>query len=227
MIEQYVQGLDIPAEIVWGTKDPILGGLLPMMKLRLAQPEHVIDINPLADELGSISIDGSDLVIGSRYTAGGGVTDWGILRRFVSRGGSLFARIVLRLQPHDLTGGFKCFRREVLEAMPLDRIKSDGYSFQIEMNYHCWRRGMAIKEIPIMFVDRQVGVSKMNRKIIIEAMWMVWALRLRRTHRAVRHRLRLRCRKRLLRPPGSPLRPSGRGRRFLLSASGLPGGELL
>jgi dolichol-phosphate mannosyltransferase len=80
----------------------------------------------------------------------------------------------------DSTGGFKCFRRSTLEALPLDRIKSDGYSFQIEVNYHCWRRGMAIKEIPIMFVDRQVGVSKMSRKIIIEAMWMVWALRLRR-----------------------------------------------
>jgi dolichol-phosphate mannosyltransferase len=80
----------------------------------------------------------------------------------------------------DCTGGFKCFRRSTLESLPLDKIGSDGYSFQIEMNYHCWRRKMAIKEIPIMFVDRAVGVSKMNKKIIIEAMWMVWALRLRR-----------------------------------------------
>jgi dolichol-phosphate mannosyltransferase len=81
---------------------------------------------------------------------------------------------------HDATGGFKCFRREVLEALPLERIKSDGYSFQIELTYHVWKRGYRIKEIPIIFLDRQVGISKMSRRIILEAMWMVWALRLRR-----------------------------------------------
>ncbi len=80
----------------------------------------------------------------------------------------------------DSTGGFKCFRRATLEMLPLEKIKSDGYSFQIEMNYHCWKRRLRIKEIPIMFVDRQVGVSKMSKRIIVEAMWMVWALRLRR-----------------------------------------------
>ena len=80
----------------------------------------------------------------------------------------------------DSTGGFKCFRRSTLEMLPLERVKSDGYSFQIEMNYHCWRRKLRIKEISIMFVDREVGVSKMSRRIIFEAMWMVWALRLKR-----------------------------------------------
>jgi dolichol-phosphate mannosyltransferase len=121
-----------------------------------------------------------DLVLGSRYLHGITVVNWPLKRLILSVGANRYAGFVTGMKLKDCTGGFKCFRRSTLEALPLDRIKSDGYSFQIEMNYHCWRRGMSIKEIPIMFVDRQVGVSKMSKRIIIEAMWMVWALRLRR-----------------------------------------------
>jgi len=125
-------------------------------------------------------IETHDLVLGSRYLHGITVVNWPLRRLILSVGANRYAGIVTGMPLKDSTGGFKCFRRTTLEALPLDSIKSDGYSFQIEMNYHCWRRGLKIKEIPIMFVDRQVGVSKMSKRIIVEAMWMVWALRLRR-----------------------------------------------
>jgi len=125
-------------------------------------------------------IQDHDLVLGSRYLHGITVVNWPLRRVILSVGANMYARWITGMPLKDSTGGFKCFRRHVLEALPLEQIKSDGYSFQIEMNYHCWRRGYRIKEIPIMFVDRQVGVSKMSKKIIWEAMWMVWALRLRR-----------------------------------------------
>ena len=125
-------------------------------------------------------IETHDLVLGSRYLEGITVVNWPLSRLFLSVGANLYARLITGMPIKDSTGGFKCFRRTTLEMLPLQNIKSDGYSFQIEMNYHCWRRGLRIKEIPIMFVDRAVGVSKMSRKIIFEAMWMVWALRLRR-----------------------------------------------
>jgi dolichol-phosphate mannosyltransferase len=119
----------------------------------------------------------ADLVIGSRYTAGGGVVDWGILRRFVSRGGSLFARVVLRLQPHDLTGGFKAWRREALEAVEWGRVHSGGYVFQIETTYLATRAGARVTEVPIVFKDREVGTSKMSKSIIVEALVVVLQLR--------------------------------------------------
>ncbi len=125
-------------------------------------------------------IEDHDVVLGSRYLYGVTVVNWPLRRVILSVGANIYARVVTGMPIKDSTGGFKCFRREVLEALPLDRIKSDGYSFQIEMNYHCWKRRFRIKEIPIMFVDRQVGVSKMSKRIIWEAMWMVWALRFRR-----------------------------------------------
>ncbi len=125
-------------------------------------------------------IETHDLVLGSRYLHGITVVNWPLKRLILSVGANRYAGFITGMSLKDCTGGFKCFRRSTLESLPLDKIGSDGYSFQIEMNYHCWRRKMAIKEIPIMFVDRAVGVSKMNKKIIIEAMWMVWALRLRR-----------------------------------------------
>ncbi|PID81541.1 dolichyl-phosphate beta-D-mannosyltransferase [bacterium DOLZORAL124_64_63] len=121
-----------------------------------------------------------DLVLGSRYLEGITVVNWPLRRLILSVGANIYARFITGMPIKDSTGGFKCFRRGTLEMLPLESIKSDGYSFQIEMNYHCWKRGLRIKEIPIMFVDRQVGVSKMSRRIIFEAMWMVWALRLRR-----------------------------------------------
>ena len=125
-------------------------------------------------------IETHDLVLGSRYLHGITVVNWPLKRLVLSVGANRYAGFVTGMSLKDCTGGFKCFRRSTLEQLPLDRIKSDGYSFQIEMNYHCWRRKLAIKEIPIMFADRRVGVSKMSKRIIIEAMWMVWALRLRR-----------------------------------------------
>ncbi len=121
--------------------------------------------------------DGADLVIGSRYAKGGGVRDWGILRRIVSRGGSLFARLVLRLGPNDLTGGFKAWRRAALAAIDWDRVHSGGYVFQIETTYLASRAGATVREVPIVFQDRQVGTSKMSKSIIIEALVVVLQLR--------------------------------------------------
>jgi dolichol-phosphate mannosyltransferase len=123
--------------------------------------------------------DGADLVLGSRYVPGGGVTDWGLLRRGVSRGGSLYAQMLLRVPVRDLTGGFKCFRREVLEALDLGAIGTDGYGFQIEMTYRALRAGFHVREIPIVFRDRRVGSSKMSARIALEAFWKVPALRVR------------------------------------------------
>ena len=128
-------------------------------------------------EPGNVRPDGADLVIGSRYTKGGGVRDWGIMRKVISRGGSLFARIVLRLTPHDLTGGYKAWRAETLAATPWERLHSGGYVFSIEMTYLATRRGARIVEIPIIFADRRVGVSKMSRRIIVEALIVVLRLR--------------------------------------------------
>ena len=120
----------------------------------------------------------ADLVIGSRYVAGGGVGDWGALRRAISRGGSAYARLMLGVDVRDLTGGFKCFRREVLEAIDLDSIRSRGYAFQVEMTYRAIQRGFKVVEVPIVFRDRQAGSSKMDRSIVLEAIWRVPLLRL-------------------------------------------------
>ena len=120
---------------------------------------------------------GADLVIGSRYTRGGGVKDWGILRRIVSRGGSLFAKLVLRLKPNDLTGGFKAWRRPALEAVDWERVHSGGYVFQIETTYLATRAGAVVTEVPIVFKDREVGTSKMSKSIIVEALVVVLQLR--------------------------------------------------
>jgi dolichol-phosphate mannosyltransferase len=124
-------------------------------------------------------VDGSaDLVIGSRYTAGGGVLDWGLGRRLISRGGSLFARTVLGLAPHDLTGGFKAWRAETLAAVPFDGVHAGGYVFQIEMTFRASRAGARVREIPIVFRDRRIGQSKMSRRIVVEALVVVIQLRL-------------------------------------------------
>ncbi len=120
---------------------------------------------------------GADLVIGSRYTRGGSVLDWGLGRRIISRGGSIFARTVLGLGPHDLTGGFKAWRRAALEAIDWNRVHSGGYVFQIETTYLASRAGARVAEVPIIFVDRRVGVSKMSRRIILEALVVVLQLR--------------------------------------------------
>jgi dolichol-phosphate mannosyltransferase len=120
-----------------------------------------------------------DVVLGSRYVDGGTIANWGRLRRLVSAGGSLYARRMLGVRVHDLTGGFKCFRRGVLEALDLDAITSRGYAFQIETTYRALRAGFRVIEIPITFIDREHGGSKMSRGIVLEAIWKVPALRLR------------------------------------------------
>lgn len=119
----------------------------------------------------------ADLVIGSRYTEGGGVVDWGFLRRFVSRGGSLFARLILGLPAHDLTGGFKAWRAETLAAIDFAGVHAGGYVFQVEMTYRAHRLGARIREVPITFRDRRVGQSKMSRRIVVEALIVVLQLR--------------------------------------------------
>lgn len=118
-----------------------------------------------------------DVVLGSRYVAGGGVSNWPLLRQAISRGGGLYARTILGLPVRDLTGGFKCFRRQVLETLDLDRIGAGGYGFQIELTYRAIRAGFRVREIPIVFSDRRRGQSKMSSRIFLEAMLMVWRLR--------------------------------------------------
>jgi dolichol-phosphate mannosyltransferase len=127
--------------------------------------------------LAPIERDEADLVIGSRYVKGGGVVDWGVARRVISRGGSLFARVVLGLAPHDLTGGFKAWRAATLGSIPFDGVHAGGYVFQIEMTYRASRAGARVREVPIIFRDRRVGQSKMSRRIIVEALIVVLQLR--------------------------------------------------
>ena len=122
---------------------------------------------------------GADLALGSRYVPGGGVVDWGLLRRFVSEGGSTYARWVLGLRVRDLTGGFKCFKREVLEAIHFDGVRSRGYAFQVELTYRAVRAGFQVMEVPILFKDRELGQSKMSWRIAAEAIWLVPGLRFR------------------------------------------------
>ena len=122
--------------------------------------------------------DGADLALGSRYVRGGGVRNWGLLRRLISAGGSFYARIVLGVKVRDLTGGFKCYRRAVLEAIDLDAVDSKGYAFQIETTYRTLRAGFEVVEVPITFADREVGGSKMSKAIVAEAIWKVPGLRL-------------------------------------------------
>ena len=123
--------------------------------------------------------DGADLALGSRYVPGGGVRNWGLLRRLISAGGSFYARIVLGVKVRDLTGGFKCYRRAVLEAIDLDAVDSKGYAFQIETTYRTLRAGFEVVEVPITFADREVGGSKMSKAIVAEAIWKVPGLRLK------------------------------------------------
>ncbi|MEN6566076.1 MAG: polyprenol monophosphomannose synthase [Veillonellales bacterium] len=118
-----------------------------------------------------------DLVLGSRYVTGGGIVNWNFIRRVLSYGGSLYSRAILKLPFKDLTGGFKCFHRKVLEQINLDDVKSNGYSFQIEMTYRTFLKGFRIKEMPIVFEERAEGKSKMSRKIFMEAVLMIWKLR--------------------------------------------------
>lgn len=121
---------------------------------------------------------GADMVIGSRWVRGGGTENWGVGRQIISRGGSFYARTILGVSIRDVTAGFICYRRRLLEALDLDSVQSNGYSFQIEMKYRAVRGGFRVEEVPIVFVDRRAGASKMSRKIFLEALSMVWKLRL-------------------------------------------------
>ena len=123
-------------------------------------------------------LETADLVVGSRYLHGVTVVNWPLKRLVLSYGANVYSRIITGIPIKDLTGGFKCFRRKVLESLDLSRVRSDGYGFQIEINYKAWRKGFRIREIPILFVDRRAGESKMNRRIVWEAAWMVWRLRI-------------------------------------------------
>jgi dolichol-phosphate mannosyltransferase len=122
--------------------------------------------------------EGADLVLGSRYVDGGGTVNWGPVRKFISRGGSFYARTILGIGVRDVTGGFKCFRRHLLEALDLDSVSAQGYGFQIEMTFRTIKQGFRVEEVPIVFVDRRVGQSKMSKKIFLEALTLVWKLRL-------------------------------------------------
>lgn len=134
-------------------------------------PDFLPGMLRLADE------EGVDLVVGSRYLAGANVVHWPIRRLILSYTANVYARFVTGLPLRDSTGGYKCFRRRVLESIDLTQVRSDGYGFQIEMNFHSWKAGYTIRELPIVFVDRHSGTSKMDRKIIYEAFWLVWKLR--------------------------------------------------
>lgn len=125
-----------------------------------------------------VALEEADLVLGSRYATGVNVINWPISRLLLSLGANLYARVVTGLPLSDATGGFKCFRRETLAALDLARVRSNGYAFQIEMSFRAWKKGFRLKEIPIVFTDRVEGHSKMSRRIVREAIWMVWWLRL-------------------------------------------------
>ena len=122
-------------------------------------------------------IESADLVLGSRYARGGGTENWNLMRQFISRSGSLYSQMVLGLPYRDLTGGFKCFRRDVLEALHLETVRSNGYAFQIELTYRAHQQGFRIEELPIVFYERRVGSSKMSRDIVLEGMLRVWQFR--------------------------------------------------
>jgi dolichol-phosphate mannosyltransferase len=126
----------------------------------------------------------ADLVIGSRYVSGGGVTEWGALRRLLSRGGSWYARTILGVPVRDLTGGFKCFRRELLEGLSLSGFQTAGFGFQVEVTYRAARAGARVSEVPILCRNRRVGTSKMSSRIVLEALWRVLELRLGRPAQA-------------------------------------------
>jgi dolichol-phosphate mannosyltransferase len=121
--------------------------------------------------------EAADLVIGSRYVPGGGIRNWGVIRRMISRGGGLYARRVLGVEVQDLTGGFKCIHRRVLEAIDLERVRADGYGFQIEVTYRAIQAGFTVREVPIVFTDRRAGESKMSWRIAAEAFWLVPQMR--------------------------------------------------
>ncbi len=152
----------------YGLKQPQIGYLMEMDADFSHDPEYLKDFKEAIKE--------SDLVIGSRYLNGISIVNWPIMRLLLSYYASIYVRVITGMPVKDPTSGFKCFRREVLEWLDLSRIKSNGYGFQIEMDFYVWRGGFRIMEIPILFTERRAGSSKMNKKIVIEAVFGVWKL---------------------------------------------------
>jgi len=157
-----------------GFRRALAGGADLLMEMDSDFSHDPVDIPRLV-----AAAERADLVLGSRYVPGGGVTDWGLLRRLISRGGSLYARLLLGIPVNDLTGGFKCFRRSVLETIDLSGVGTNGYGFQIEVTYRAIKAGFRVEEVPIVFRDRRAGTSKMSAKIAVEAFWKVPLLRFR------------------------------------------------
>ena len=162
-----------PAYIA-GFRRALSGGAELVLEMDCDFSHDPADVPRLIEAAGD-----ADLVLGSRYAPGGGTENWGFLRRFVSRGGCLYAQLLLGVRVRDLTGGFKCFRRGTLEAIDLGALSARGYAFQIETTYRVLRAGLRVKEVPIRFVERRVGDSKMTGSIVAEAIWKVPVLRLR------------------------------------------------
>jgi len=156
-----------------GFAHALAGGASHVFEMDADLSHDPVDLGRLLDAVHA----GADVALGSRYVEGGRVQDWGVVRRAVSRGGSWYARRVLGLDVRDLTGGFKCFRREVLEAIDLPTVRSKGYAFQVELTFRATRRGFRVVEVPIVFRDREHGRSKMSARIAIEAAWLVPLLR--------------------------------------------------
>jgi dolichol-phosphate mannosyltransferase len=165
-----------PAYIA-GFREALAGGASLILEMD-SDFSHVPAYRPRLLEAASRA----DVVLGSRYVAGGGVSDWGPLRRGISRGGSAYARLALGLDVRDLTGGFKCFRRDVLEAIDLDAVRARGYAFQVELTYRAIKQGFEVVEVPIVFRDRRLGSSKMDLSIVAEAVWRLPLLRFGRGH---------------------------------------------
>jgi dolichol-phosphate mannosyltransferase len=171
MHREHKEGLG-PAYLA-GFRHALAGGAELILEMDCDFSHDPRDVVRLID-----ATDNADLVLGSRYVDGGAIRNWGTARRFVSFSGSLYARVVLATPVRDLTGGFKCFRRRVLETIDLDAVHAKGYAFQIEMTYRAQRAGFRVAEVPITFVDRTRGGSKMSRSIVLEAIWRVPLLRL-------------------------------------------------
>jgi dolichol-phosphate mannosyltransferase len=157
-----------------GFKHALAGGALLVLEMDCDFSHDPNDVPRLIEAVEN----GADVALGSRYTQGGGVRNWGLTRRIISAGGSFYARVILGVDVRDLTGGFKCYRRQVLEAIDLDAVRSKGYAFQIETTYRALRKGFKVVEVPITFADRVVGGSKMSRAIVVEAVWKVPLLKL-------------------------------------------------
>jgi len=156
-----------------GFRDALAAGAELVLEMDCDFSHDPRDVPRLIEAAGDAT-----LVLGSRYVRGGGVRNWGLVRRVISRGGSLYAQVLLGVHVRDLTGGFKCYRRAVLEGIDLDAVSSAGYAFQIETTYRAIRAGFRVVEVPITFVDREVGGSKMSRAIVLEGFWRVPVLRL-------------------------------------------------